>query len=111
MFDENSRLEKSKRRTAMPRAASAWLEARGELVALRGGEADGSGRHVRGSSMISRQWRGLARAERADDYIRMVWNSDHCPPGEDAERAIVPEHVRGMMLEYDPWAKHYEVTE
>jgi hypothetical protein len=31
--------------------------------------------------------------------------------GEDAETAIVPEHVRRMMLEYDPRASHYEVVE
>lgn len=31
--------------------------------------------------------------------------------GTDVEAAVVPEHVRAMMLEYDQRVRHYEVVE
>lgn len=31
--------------------------------------------------------------------------------GEDVNRAVVPEHVRHMMVDYDEYVLHYEVLE
>src|SRR4029453_17304858 len=97
--------------------------------------------------MISRHWRGLAKAERADDYVAHLrgdtlpqlsaipgfvdarilkraiqegveflivtqWDSLQAIQrfaGEDAERAVVPEVVQDMMIEYDQTVRHYEV--
>ena len=97
--------------------------------------------------MISRHWRGLAKAERADDYLAHLradtlpqlstiagfidaqilkravqegveflivtqWDSLQAIQrfaGEDAERAVVPDVVQDMMIEYDQTVRHYEV--
>jgi heme-degrading monooxygenase HmoA len=97
--------------------------------------------------MISRHWRGLAKAKRADDYVAHLrddtlpqlsaipgfvdarilkraiqegveflivtqWDSLQAIQrfaGEDAERAVVPEVVQDMMIEYDQTVRHYEV--
>jgi hypothetical protein len=77
--------------------------------------------------MISRQWRGLARPERAHDYVRHLrtetfpqlrwiagWESLEAIrdfAGLDAETAVVPEEVQRMMLEYDRRVRHYQVVE
>jgi heme-degrading monooxygenase HmoA len=99
--------------------------------------------------MISRQWRGLARADRADDYVAHLraetfpvlatipgfisaqilkrpadggveflivtqWDSLQAIQrfaGDDAERAVVPETVQSMMIDYDRTVRHYEVIE
>jgi hypothetical protein len=59
--------------------------------------------------MISRQWRGLARAERADDWESL--EAIRAFAGPDAETAVVPENVQTMMLEYDRRVRHYQVVE
>jgi heme-degrading monooxygenase HmoA len=99
--------------------------------------------------MILRQWRGLARADRADDYVAHLraetfpllatipgfisaqvlkrhvdggveflivtqWASLEAIQrfaGDDAERAVVPETVQSMMIDYDRTVRHYEVIE
>jgi heme-degrading monooxygenase HmoA len=99
--------------------------------------------------MISRQWRGLAKAAHADAYVEHLrtetfpaiakipgfvgasimrrtlsqgveflvvtqWVSltaIQAFTGEDAERAVVPSKVQGMMLEYDRIVRHYEVVQ
>jgi heme-degrading monooxygenase HmoA len=70
--------------------------------------------------MISRHWRGLANPAHADQYVQRgveflivtTWESieaiEHFA-GRDSEIAVVPEKVQRMMLEYDRWARHYEV--
>jgi len=96
--------------------------------------------------VISRYWRGLFRAERADDYVRHLrektfvnlerldgfvsasilrrdvatgvefvvltrWRSLESVKafaGEDPERAVVPEELSAMILEYDERVRHYE---
>lgn len=97
--------------------------------------------------MISRHWRGLAKAECAEDYVAHLrgdtlpqlsgipgfvdarilkraveegveflivtqWDSLQAIQrfaGEHAERAVVPEVVQDMMIEYDQTVRHYEV--
>ena len=99
--------------------------------------------------MISRHWRGLAKAECADEYVAhlraetfaqlstipgfvearilrrasgggveflilTLWESLAAIQqfaGEDAERAVVPEPVQAMMLDYDRTVRHYEVLD
>lgn len=96
--------------------------------------------------MISRYWRGLFRAERADDYVRHL--REHTFPklerlegflggsilrrnvttgvefvvltrwrsldaikafaGDDPERAVVPDELSSMIIEYDDRVRHYE---
>jgi heme-degrading monooxygenase HmoA len=97
--------------------------------------------------MVSRHWRGLAKAERADDYVAhlradtlpqlskipgfidaqilkraadegveflivTLWDSLQAIQrfaGAHAERAVVPEVVQDMMIDYDHVVRHYEV--
>ena len=97
--------------------------------------------------MISRHWRGLAKAERADHYVAHLraetlpqlstisgfvgtrilrratdegveflvvteWDSLQAIErfaGEEAERAVVPEVVQDMMIDFDRTVRHYEV--
>jgi len=99
--------------------------------------------------MISRQWRGLVKATRSEDYVqhlrtetfpalsklpgfvRATIHRRHLPDGveyvvvtewaslesirqfagDEAERAVVPAVAREMMLEYDQFARHYEIVE
>lgn len=99
--------------------------------------------------MISRQWRGLARPNRAEEYeehlrhntfpaleeipgfidasilrrriergveflIVTRWASMEAIrrfAGPDAEAAVVPVEVEGMMIEYDRRVRHFEVVE
>jgi heme-degrading monooxygenase HmoA len=97
--------------------------------------------------MIARHWRGLAKSERAAEYIQHL-RSDTFPnlstiagfidaailrrtldagiefvivtrwksldairafAGADVERAVVPDVVKEMLIEYDSSARHYEV--
>ena len=98
--------------------------------------------------MISRHWHGIAKAERADDYVRHLreetfpalvglpgfvdasilrgevdagvrflvvtrWESMRAIEaftGRDTDRAVVPEKVQAMMVDYDRSARHYEVV-
>jgi hypothetical protein len=65
--------------------------------------------------VISRQWRGLAKASRAGDYIEHL-RKDTFPQlrkfaGDDATTAVVPPEVQAMMIEYDKTVRHYEVME
>ena len=55
--------------------------------------------------MISRLWRGLAKASRADDYVAHLREETF---GPDAELAVVPAVVVGMMSEFDSRARHFE---
>ncbi len=97
--------------------------------------------------MIARHWRGLAKRERADEYLvhlrtktfpllsaipgfidarilkREVsegvellivtqWDSLQAIQrfaGANAERAVVPDDVHDMMVDYDRTVRHYEV--
>jgi heme-degrading monooxygenase HmoA len=97
--------------------------------------------------VIARLWRGLARAERAADYVRHLrtatfpalqrlpgfvdssilsrrlsggieflivtrWESLAAITrfaGPEPQRAVVPEEVAQMMLEYDELATHFKV--
>jgi heme-degrading monooxygenase HmoA len=97
--------------------------------------------------MIARHWRGLAKPERAEEYVQHL-RSETFPQlatiagfidaailrrtvdlgiefviltrwesldairrfaGVDAERAVVPDAVRQMLIDYDRSASHYEV--
>lgn len=98
--------------------------------------------------MIERHWKGVARVEEAENYIRhlqtktflhvsglagfikatilqrpvdngmeflivTVWDSLESIKqfaGEQVEVANVPREAQEMMVEYDPYAKHYEVA-
>ena len=98
--------------------------------------------------MISRQWRGLAKASYADAYVEhlrketfpglatipgfvsasilrrdlangveflivtnwMSIDAIRAFAGYDAESAVVPSEVQGMMVEYDKRARHYQVV-
>jgi len=97
--------------------------------------------------MISRQWRGVAKPEHADEYVEhlrhttlpellriegfisasimrrdvdggvefliaTLWDSLEAIErfaGPDLERAVVPERVQRMMVEFDRHARHYDV--
>jgi heme-degrading monooxygenase HmoA len=68
--------------------------------------------------VISRQWRGLAHASRAGDYVEFLvvtrWASMAAIrefAGNNAVGAVVPPEVRAMMIEYDKTVRHYEVIE
>ena len=69
--------------------------------------------------MISRQWRGLAKPVRADEYgvellIMTRWDSIDAVQwfaGRDASVAVVPEKVQEMMLAYDRTVRHYEIVQ
>lgn len=99
--------------------------------------------------MISRHWTGIARPDRADEYVRhlqaetfpqlaslpgfvqasilrrevrsgtefrvvTLWESIEAIrafAGDDPEAAVVPDSVRGIMLEFDERAVHYQVAE
>ena len=101
------------------------------------------------SHRIARHWRGIAKTERADDYVthlrtetfpqlsgipgfidariwrRVVaegveflivtqWESLRAIQGfagDEAERAVVPETVRRMMIAFDRTVRHYEVVD
>jgi heme-degrading monooxygenase HmoA len=96
--------------------------------------------------MICRYWKGLFRADRADDYVRHLregtfkklerldgflggsilkrtvaggvefvvltrWNSlaaIQAFAGEDIERAVIPDELSSMIIEYDARVCHYE---
>lgn len=83
--------------------------------------------------MISRQWRGVAKAAHAQEYVEHL-KTDTFPqirriPGfvdasilkrkvgrgveflMAAETAVVPQNVQRMMVEYDRRVLHYEVIE
>jgi heme-degrading monooxygenase HmoA len=98
--------------------------------------------------MIARHWRGVARPERADEYVEHLrrvtlpelariegfisatimrrsvaegieflivtfWDSLEAIArfaGPELERAVVPDGVRRMMIEFEPSARHYEVV-
>jgi heme-degrading monooxygenase HmoA len=98
--------------------------------------------------MIARHWRGVARPERADEYVEHLrrvtlpelariegfisatimrrsvaegieflivtfWDSLEAIArfaGPELERAVVPDSVRRMMIEFEPSARHYEVV-
>ncbi|HET7221248.1 MAG TPA: antibiotic biosynthesis monooxygenase [Vicinamibacterales bacterium] len=98
--------------------------------------------------MISRQWRGIVRPDRAATYLEHLrtetfpqlsrmdgflkasvlrrtvatgveflivteWESAKAIAqfaGADIDRAVVPENVRQMMIEYDDTVRHYEVV-
>jgi heme-degrading monooxygenase HmoA len=97
--------------------------------------------------VIARHWRGLAKPERAEEYVHHLrvetfpqlatiagfidaailrrtldsgiefvivtrWESLDAIQrfaGVDAERAVVPDPVQDMMIDYDRWVRHYEV--
>src|SRR5262245_24657640 len=99
--------------------------------------------------MISRHWRGMAKADRADEYVAhlrgvtlpelariegfisasimkrpseggveflivTLWESLDAIErfaGPELERAVVPEEVQRMMIEFDQHARHYDVVE
>ena len=96
--------------------------------------------------MICRYWRGLFRADRADDYVAHLrtqtfprlerlngfvsasilrrnlaagvefvvltrWNSIEAIKsfaGDDPERAVIPDELSAMIIEYDVRVRHYE---
>jgi len=99
--------------------------------------------------MISRQWRGLAKLDRAEDYINHLQN-DTFPKlqslagfvdasilsrklangiefivvtrwqslsaieafaGSNPDRAVVPDNVKQMMVEYDSSVRHYTLIQ
>ena len=98
--------------------------------------------------MIERHWKGIARVEEAENYIRhlqtktfphvmemagfiratilkrpvdkgmeflivTVWDSIESIKqfaGGQVEVANVPPEARKMMVEYDPFARHYEIV-
>lgn len=62
-----------------------------------------------GASILRR-----AVAEGVDFMIVSRWESVDAIrafAGSDAETAVVPEKVQAMMLEFDRFARHYEVVE
>ena len=73
--------------------------------------------------MISRQWRGLAKASQAGAYIEHL-RRDTFPQlrgwtslaairkfaGNDPVTAVVPPEVQAMMIEYDRTVRHYEIV-
>lgn len=99
--------------------------------------------------MVSRQWRGLIKPDKADDYIAYLraevfhglskldgfkgasiyrrdvakgveflvetkWeslDSVKAFSGPDVETAVVPAEARAMMVEFDPFAVHYELVD
>jgi hypothetical protein len=79
--------------------------------------------------MISRQWRGLAKAAHAEEYVEHL-KTDTFPQirkiagfvdasiltrkverGVEFLIVVVPQNVQRMMVEYDRRVLHYEVLE